>query len=178
MFDESLMSAPIPGMSLTTEPGNRPWENPPQISTLEDAIDFYTDKILDPAKAEAVLDPLVQDISVESVVDYITTSSVMNGIHSLDISFLVTPVLSEMIKYVADINGVEYTESYSNTKKAGIPKHEVRRIVKEAAEQAAISFGSGLKGNMKEPPTQDAGAMMENTMPRGLMARRPVEGEV
>jgi hypothetical protein len=178
MFDESLMSAPIPGMSLTTEPGNRPWENPPQISTLEDAIDFYTDKILDPAKAEAILDPLVQDISVESVVDYITTSSVMNGIHSLDISFLVTPVLSEMIKYVADINGVEYINSYVNTKKEGLPKHEVRKIVKEATKQAAISFGLDQTGGSKKPPVEDIGPEMKNNMPRGLMARQPVEGEV
>jgi Glu-tRNA(Gln) amidotransferase subunit E-like FAD-binding protein len=176
MFDESLMSAPIPGMSLTTEPGNRPWENPPQLNTLEDAIEFYADRILDPAKAEAVLDPLVQDISVESVVDYLTTSSVMNGLHSLDISFLVTPVLSEMIKYVADANGVEYKESYTNVQKAGLPKHEVRKIVKEAAEKAALDFGKMGMGGDKEPAMESP--MMESAMPRGLMARRPVEGEV
>ena len=38
MFDASSLNAPIPGMSLTTEPGNRPWENPPQIVTIDDAL--------------------------------------------------------------------------------------------------------------------------------------------
>lgn len=177
MFDASLLSAPIPGMSLTTEPGNRPWENPPQIATLEDAIEFYADKILDPDKAEAILDPIVQDISIESITDFITTSSVMNGIHSLDIGFLVSPIVSEMVKYVADLNEVKYIDSYSTGKKTkGIPKHEARKIVKEAAQEFSLTAGfPELKNKDAVMPEEKPEAIM----PKGLMAKKPsaVKGE-
>jgi hypothetical protein len=173
MFDPTVLSAPIPGMSLTTEPGNRPWENPPQITNLEDAIEFYADKILNPEKAEAILDPLVQDISIEAVTDFVTTSFVMNGIHSLDIAFLVSPVVSEMIKYVADLNEVQYVESYSKSKKSkGMPKHEVRKIVKEAAEEYNLfaPFPEKAKEKNKLPVLEE-----EAPKPKGLMAKKPVE---
>jgi hypothetical protein len=179
MFDESLLSAPIPGMSLTTEPGNRPWENPPQLSTVEEAIEYYSSRLLDPENAEVVLDPLVQEISVESMVDVITTSSVMNGIHSLDISFLVAPVVREIIKYVADANSVEYKESYTKgATERQMPLHEARKIVKEIAEEQLRE--SGFRDNPQEfmmqkmLETPKAAIEQEPTAPtgpRGLMAR-------
>ena len=33
-----LLKAPIPGQSLTDEPKNYPWENPPEITDPEEAI--------------------------------------------------------------------------------------------------------------------------------------------
>ena len=32
---EANFTGPIPGASLTTEVGNRPWENPPKESSLD-----------------------------------------------------------------------------------------------------------------------------------------------
>ena len=32
---------PIPGQSLTDEPGNYPWEHPPQYVTTDGAADHY-----------------------------------------------------------------------------------------------------------------------------------------
>ena len=34
-------AGPIPGASLTTEVGNRPWENPPKESSLDVVINNY-----------------------------------------------------------------------------------------------------------------------------------------
>ena len=36
---------PIPGEGLTAELGARPWQNPPQFSTVEDALGFYIPRI-------------------------------------------------------------------------------------------------------------------------------------
>ena len=33
-----MFNAPIPGMSLTTEPKGRPWENPPQYDDVDDVV--------------------------------------------------------------------------------------------------------------------------------------------
>ena len=46
--DNKLFDAPIPGQSLTAEVGARPWQQPAQYTTVEDAFEFYATKITDP----------------------------------------------------------------------------------------------------------------------------------
>lgn len=173
MFDASSLSAAIPGMSLTTEPGNRPWENPPQLTTAEEAIDYYTDKLTEPEKIDYLLEALSLEVSVEAVADALTTSSVMNGIHTIDISVLVAPVLYELIKYIAEVHDVNYVESYEDVaKKNKIPRHEISRIVKDVkakvdSELELKEMGFEPAGNSKDM----AEPMEEPAAPRGLMAR-------
>jgi hypothetical protein len=165
MLDESLLNAPIPGMSLTTEPGNRPWENPPQLTTVEEAVEFYTDRVLDPEKADSILNPLVEGVSVEQAADYLTTSAVMNGIHTIDISILITPVIKEMIRYVADSYGVEYKESLGKQRrKDTLPSHEIKAIVKEAAQEHNLNLG--FNGTQKDNKEKE-----EMPVRKGLMAK-------
>lgn len=165
----SMLRAPIPGMSLTTEPGNRPWENPPQLVSVDEAIEFYAEKILDPDKADAILDAMDQEISIEVMADTITTSAVMDGIHTIDVSVLVTPVIQEMLRYVGDLNEVEYVESYAEIEKSKrIPKHEARRIVRDVAKEY------NKPPSTREEPKED----MEAQEPKaGLMARRIMSEE-
>lgn len=180
MFDPSVLSAAVPGMSLTTEPGNRPWESPPKINTVEDAIEYYSERLFNLENVEMVLDPLVQGVAVESIVDVITTSSVMNGIHSLDIGFIVSPVISEMLRYIAESHEVEYTESYGRgVKDRAIPLHTARKIVQEVAEEQEKT--SGFRKDPKEFMRSEMTSMKKrNDMPveepqapppRGLMAK-------
>ena len=43
----SPFDAPIPGQSLTDEPGNAPWEKPAEISSVEDTVKYYINKLAD-----------------------------------------------------------------------------------------------------------------------------------
>jgi hypothetical protein len=170
-YDAGNLSGPIPGMSLTSEQGNRPWENPPQIVTVEDAIEFYSEKLLDPEKQDMVIETLELDISVESIADMLTTSAVMDGIHTIDISVLVTPVIQEMVRYVADTNGISYVDSHeAKEKEQRISKRELRNIVKEVAadmNKDNVPKLPGMGAIAEEEPIQEAPAA------RGLMARKP-----
>ena len=38
MLKEQSFDAPIPGMSMTHELGARPWQSPPQYSTVDEVI--------------------------------------------------------------------------------------------------------------------------------------------
>jgi hypothetical protein len=175
-IDAGNLSAPIPGMSLTTEPGNRPWENPPQIVNIEDAVSFYAEKILDPEKQDAILNAFTEEVSIESMADMVTTSAVMEGIHTIDLSILINPVVQEMFRYVGDINNVKYIESYEELdKKKRIPEHEARSIVEDIAKEMDAS---------KVPPMPGAESKEELPMDvkppvsmRGLMAK-PMSEEV
>jgi hypothetical protein len=162
--DAGNLSGPIPGMSLTTEPGNRPWENPPQIVKLEDAVEFYAERILDPDKQDAILNAFAEEISIESMADMITTSAVMDGMHTIDLAVLVNPVVQEMFRYVADANNIEYIDSFEELdKQKRIPEHEAKKIVQEVVEEISKQR---LSPTAPEPEVQE--------MPRpkrGLMAK-------
>ena len=59
----SDFGAPIPGNSLFTHaPGERPWERPTELSTVEDTISFYMTSL----SQEDVLDDLM--VAIESVI--------------------------------------------------------------------------------------------------------------
>ena len=43
--NEPAFDAPIPGMSLTHELGDRPWQTPAQHTNVDDAIDYYMERM-------------------------------------------------------------------------------------------------------------------------------------
>jgi hypothetical protein len=172
MFDASSLNAPIPGMSLTTEPGNRPWENPPQLNTVEEAIEYYTDKLTEPEKIDYLLEALSLEVSVEAIADALTISSVMNGIHTIDVSILVSPVLYELIKYIAEIHDMKYIESYEEvSKKNKIPRHEITSMVRKIKAQVDTELKLQERGFKPTNRNKNAKLEKEPEMPRGLMAR-------
>jgi hypothetical protein len=172
MFDASSLNAPIPGMSLTTEPGNRPWENPPQLNTVEEAVEYYTDKLTQPEKIDYLLEALSLEVSVEAIADALTTSSVMNGIHTVDVSILVSPVLYELIKYIAEVHDMQYIESYEEVaKKNKIPKHEITSVVRKIKAQVDTELRLQEEGFEPINRNKNAEPKEEPDMPKGLMAR-------
>ena len=52
---EPQVDAPIPGQSLTAPLGGRPWQQPPQFSTVEEAIQFHIQRIIDPDMQEDLM---------------------------------------------------------------------------------------------------------------------------
>lgn len=153
--DPEYLEGPIPGMSLTSEPGARPWENPPVYTLVEDVVGFYTEQILDQESEDFILVVLEKGISIEAAADHVVASGVMNGMHTADVAFLVTPVVRELLMYVADTAGIEYVESYDKIEQEKrIPRKMARQIVEEIFA--------------KEVEKKE-----EMAAPTGIMARRP-----
>lgn len=167
MDDNLFTTGPIPGMSLTGAPRNVPWENPPMLITVEDAISYYSEKLLDPDTEDAILDVLENKVDIETAADHIITSSVMNGIHSLDVGFLVNPVVRELLMLVADTTDTEYVESYKQQEKEKrIPRAIARQMIRSMAPEEPAT-------PMPTEPAMPA----EEAMPpeyRGLMAPPPM----
>ena len=55
---EISFDAPIAGQSLTTEVGNRPWQQPPRYSTVEEAIEHYIPRLTEEDAQDQLLDVL------------------------------------------------------------------------------------------------------------------------
>lgn len=134
MSENAFATGPIPGMSLTGAPRNVPWENPPMLASVEDAIAYYTDKLLDPEAEDKILSVLDNKISIENIAETIITSSTMNGIHSLDVGVLINPVVRELLMLVADSTNTPYVESYKKLQKEQmIPRSVAREVVQRVS---------------------------------------------
>lgn len=143
-----FLDAPIPGQSLTVEPGSVPWENPPQYVTLADAVGFYTEKMDDPEIILDLLDTLKRDIPILTIVNTITKASLMKGYHTVDVGFLITPILVEMIKTIAELNDVPYIISYDDQMKT---ERVNPRVIKQLIEEMRTKIEANPETIVEQP---------------------------
>ena len=101
-------NAPIPGQSLTAELGARPWQHPPQYNTVEEAMDFYAPRILEPQFRGQIVDVMELGIPLTTIANSLQSGGVMQGKHSIDVGILIMPVLIEMLSYVGDEEKIDY----------------------------------------------------------------------
>ena len=107
-FESMQLQAPVPGMSLTTEPKGRPWERPAQYSTPEEVLEFYVTQLSEPNRVRQVLGLLENGYPATSLVDSIILTGTMEGVHSLDVAIIVAPALFELITGMADSVDIKY----------------------------------------------------------------------
>ena len=102
------IQAQIPGQSLTTELGARPWEKPARFTIPEEAMNYYLERFSDPERAAEMMDILESGFPVTNLIDGITMGGVMEGLHSIDVSIIIAPALYEFVTTLADSAEVEY----------------------------------------------------------------------
>lgn len=130
-------AAPIPGMSLTKEPGNAPYEQPPLYNTPEEALAFYFEKLDDEEKLDDVLFGLANEYPVEALVDSMTSVGAMEGYHSIDVKMLISPILHEYIVNLATAAGIDFVEEMGPSKDERMAERDKKRtqlLLKKALE--------------------------------------------
>jgi len=166
---EPMIDAPIAGQSLTTELGNRPWEQPPQYSTVEEALQYYIPRLTNPEMIEDLFNVMETGIPLTTLANAIQSSGVMEGKHSLDVGILIMPVLMETMAYLAEESGIEYVAG--TNKKIGSDKPS------NAAIARAIAMVKKEKGESSEELKEEVQTEMELEEPSGgLMSRRNTDG--
>jgi hypothetical protein len=190
-----LLKAPIPGQSLTDEPKNYPWENPPEITDPEEAIAMHMSKFNDPEVIDNMLDLLDIGFPVRALAESILTASVAAGWHSIDVSLLVAPFMHEHIISMANEAGVSYVEGFEKDEEAAQEKErqfilaKATQMLKDTPEgdrdagyeMAMESLGildkpeAEYQTMQEEAPEMDTSIMETEEEPqqmqRGLMAR-------
>jgi len=159
---------PIPGQGMTAEVGSRPWQNPPQYTTVEQALEFYIPRLVSDDVYESLLDSMELGIPLTIMADSMQSTAVMQGLHTIDVGILAMPVIIEMLAYIGDDAGIEYNlgmdkpideDKISDTKIALAMKRMREKLPQELDDRE----------EMPEEPE----AMEEDTpQPSGLMARR------
>ena len=159
-MDEPLLDAPIPGQALTHELGARPWQSPPQYSTVDEAIDYYTSRLSTPEATSQIIDILKMGIPVTSLANTIQMGSIMDGKHSIDVGMLVLPLIVEVIMFIAEQEGIDYDDGLTDVKDNKTNEAILENIRTQMKEKAG------------EPVEEEPVVEETPEEPTGLMARR------
>ena len=180
----SFLEAPIPGQSLTDQPKNWPWENPPEMADPDEVSKYYINRLAD----EEVMDDLSVlfggDMPVAPFVKTLMTTGVMNGLHSVDVSLIVAPVIHEFIKASMTTYGIKVRDDIEDPEEK-LKERERNRLA--LAIELAVADSKGKEGDVgldllktlqgtleeeaDEVPQQEEMEVSEMAEPQGLMAR-------
>ena len=164
MKAETRLRAPIPGQSLTDEPRGYAWERPPELTTPEQALQFYLPRITNKEAIEDIMLALENGFPLSTLVKGIYMNGVMEGKHSIDVGMLVIPILVELMSNMAEANQVPF--------KSGMEREETGEI---SPATIALARKQGKLKPMKgaeEPAPQPQPEQPPEQPPMGLMTRR------
>ena len=183
----SFLEAPVPGQSLTDQPKNWPWENPPEMAEPEEATRYYINKLADEDVMDDLSVLLGGGMPVAPFVKTLLTTGVMNGLHSIDVSIIIAPVIHAFIKAAMTSYGIEVRDDITSPEEA-LKEREKQRL-QTALELALADAGTKqdepgtamlqeiqttLNAEDVEATTEDAEMDMEvseSAEPMGLMAK-------
>ena len=144
----------IPGQSLTDEPKNFAWERPPEITNPDKAIAYHIDYLSNPEVVESTLFILASGLPVKNFVDVLLTNAVGNGIHSIDISMIIKPVLEEAVVLTAVEADIKFLEEFDNSK--------AKEASRKTREETLIL--SRLKEALEDREDQGDEGLIEDTV--------------
>tara|TARA_R100001377_G_scaffold16786_1_gene8451 strand:+ start:1371 stop:1928 length:558 start_codon:yes stop_codon:yes gene_type:complete len=159
-------NGPIPGASLTTEKGNRPWENPPKESDLDTVILTYIRRLKNPETVQPILDAVRYGTSITTIVESVIEAAVMEGQHTIDVGILAAPVIVEFLKQASEVANIDYKLSHNDIEKA----KKVKTIDSRLLEQVLME----MEENKGTPAEEDIEIAVEETKiaNKGLMSKK------
>lgn len=162
-----MNTAPIPGQSLTKEPGNAPYERPPEISNPEQALMGYLNYLNDPKVLEGMVGLLEEGgFDVTTLVEGLLRGGVADGYHSIDVSLAIQEPIVSFVVNIMDATGIKY--------KVGDPDVDEED---EDDDLSMFSLGGDSPMNMEEEEEETLEEPMENPevkegpIKKGLMER-------
>ncbi len=179
-LNEIALDAPIAGQHMTSELGGRPWQQAPQYTTVDEAIEYYLDRMASEDFADQLVDVLEMDVPVTTLANTIQMAGVMDGKHSIDVGMLVMPLLMEMIMLVGDMAGIKYDSGMENPNKGKtrdtLLKSVKMKLQRQMDKKESMIFDDEELGkDISDDEESDEIVMeepQENEEPKGLMARR------
>lgn len=182
---QSLQAA-VPGQSLTDEPKNYPWERPPEVADPADAITYHLERITTPEILDNILFTLEFGMPTKHMAEIMCTGAVADGIHSVDVSLIIAPVIQEYLNATAKQAGIPFKEDFNRDEenkrdaeakallllRKSLTKNKDTDEGAEYLEQLASSAKEQAEEAPMEMEQQEEPMVPEmEEAPKGLMAR-------
>tara|TARA_R110000744_G_scaffold268917_1_gene382336 strand:- start:1325 stop:1867 length:543 start_codon:yes stop_codon:yes gene_type:complete len=160
---EANFTGPIPGASLTTEVGNRPWENPPKESDLDTIINIYLRRLSNFDIVQPLLQAIKNGTSITTIVESVIETAVMEGEHTIDTGILASPILVEYLKQSAEISKIDYKLSSDDVQKGDktkkIDNMLLEEVLKEMEDEDSSLVSKDIETSAKEIKSSSKGLM-------------------
>ena len=155
---QQRFSGPVPGQAMTAGEKSRPWFNPPKYNTVEEAMEFYLEKLSSEQQSIKLLSVIKKGLPLTSLSETITTGGVMEGLHTIDVALLLNPILVEFMKGLSELAKVEYTLDGS------VPESQQvdMGVVKDAIQQELGEKEQMVEAIGKEMKKDQMGLMSRN----------------
>ena len=165
--------APIPGQSLTNEPKNYPWERPPETADPDEAIVHHLTRLGQQKVMNHILDGVQAGLPVSMLTDLMLTGAVAKGIHNIDISLMIAPVVHDYIVNLLEEEGVEFKEFFEEDGDEDVRKNlSVSQAITGLQENMPEKEVIAVEEEQKEMEKMET---TEEPPKRGLMSREEVE---
>lgn len=153
--------APIPGQSLTDTPGNYPWEHSPNVTKVEDAMMYLTERFTEEENAQNLVSMLKAGVPVEAIARVVLFAGFTEGKWSVDLAILIGEPLMKLIAAIGSRLGLkEMYISMKRKKKTNVGDEMiVRNEVSKSMEDIEEELSEKEDTEEKEP------------MPIGLMSK-------
>ncbi len=106
------LNGPIAGQSLTDEPGNYPWERPPETADPTEALSMHLKKMAGPKFMDSALYMMELGVPADVITNTTLTMAIGNGIHSVDVGLMIAPAIHKEVVSIAEMAGIEYDEHF------------------------------------------------------------------
>ena len=94
----SMFEAPVPGQSLTKEPGKYPWESPPQFNNIDEAMNHYMNRFQDEKVMFNLFSLMEAKVPVTSIAESMILHGFAEGLYNPDVGMLVANDLMDVPK--------------------------------------------------------------------------------
>ena len=165
-----MFQAPIPGESLTRPPKQFPWERPPEMTDPEQVMQHYVDFLTDPDRMSGVMDALEIGMTVKDLTDGIVRVGVSEGLHSIDVGLLVSPVIHHYIVSIAKALKIEYDEGFVDKKQKAEEQKNITYLKAKLAATSTKDLVSEIQ--TKETVEPEATPEVAPMPTKGLIERR------
>ena len=158
--EQVSLSRPVPGQSLTHEVRARPWQNPPQFNTVEESMDWYLERFDNPELVEEMLSIIENKVPLSIIANSMQLGAVLQGVHSIDVGVLITPIIIEILRTLAEKTDTDYV--------IGDEPEDTDRPSDAVIESAV----NKIKSMPIEDKVEEEEIEEDDEEPMGLMARR------
>tara|TARA_R110002020_G_scaffold355014_4_gene567780 strand:+ start:563 stop:1039 length:477 start_codon:yes stop_codon:yes gene_type:complete len=132
---QGILNQPIPGESMSHKLGKYPFDNPPEIPSPVDAMQYLLENYLSNNNSDEVLKLIMAGVTLEALSNMIVKSFYMEGVITFDVAEIIKPAF--MLHLLADARdaGVEDIRILNDTS------------ISEMSPQDFFDIKRGLRGD-------------------------------
>lgn len=133
-----MFDGPIPGASLTTEPGSMPYERPPQFTDETEAMDFLFQRFTESKNYKNVMRTMDAGMPIALIAQHTIMFGASEGMWNTDMTLLLLEPTMMMLGTLAFNGGITPTWTMPEKEDAGVNPEPIRKAferVKEVSEE-------------------------------------------